>query len=516
MDAEPGCDTPFEKSVTNPEALELARHHHRAGRLAEAEPIYREILAAEPRHADALHLLGVLAGQTGRNEDAVDLLRQSVAIRPGHPETWKNLGVALKDAGRMDEAIAAYREAIALKPDYASAHKNLGSALYHTGQFDDAVAAYRRAIAITPAFAEAHSSLGVALTAAGRLDEAIAACRQAIALHPGNPEAHNNLGNALHENGAHAEAADAYRTALALKPDFAPACNNLGIALHASGQREEAIAAYRRAIALKPDHADVFGNLGNALKDLGRLDEAIAAYRAAIQLKPGSPDWCHVLAALTGDHSSTTTPASYIRKLFDPYAREFDEHLVGKLGYRVPQHLLEAIASLAPGRQFDILDLGCGTGLCGVPFRSIAKSLVGVDLSPAMIAKAAARGIYDRLLTADVTEALQDPAESFDLILAGDLFIYVGDLAGIFSAAARALRPGGLFAFSLERHDGEGFVLHSKVRFAHSLPYIREITRQHHLAEVHLGEITVRKSGPHDANGWIVVLQKPVAPAARL
>jgi len=480
--------------------------------LAEAESISREILTAEPRHADALHVLGVIAGRTGRHGAAVEFLRQSVALRPDHPEAHKNLGIALKDSGQIDEAIAAYRQAITLKPDYAEAHKNLGSALFQKGRLDEAIAAYREAIALRPAFAEAHSNLGAALTTAGRPDEAIAACRHAIALQPGQPEAHNNLGNALHGQGHFAEAVAAYRTALALKPGFAPACNNLGIALHANRQPEEAIAAYRRAIELKPDYADAHGNLAHALKDQGRLDEAIAAYRSALRLKPGSPDWQHVLAALTGDHSSTTTPASYVRKLFDPYAREFDAHLVGRLQYRLPEQLLEAVLAIAPGRQFDILDLGCGTGLCGIPFRSLAKSLTGVDLSPAMIAQAAARGIYDRLLTADLDEALRGAEEKCDLILAGDLFIYTGDLGHVFPAAARALRPGGLFAFSLERHDGEGFVLHSKVRFAHSLPYIRELSHRHRLAELQVREITLRKSGPDDVPGWIVVLQKPPGP----
>ena len=494
--------------VTIRDAFELARQHHRAGRLADAEKIYADILAAEPRHADALHLRGVLAGQTGRRDAAVDWIRQSIAIRPDHPEAHKNLGVALKDSGQLDEAIASYQKAIALKPDYAEAHKNLGGALYQSGQLDEAISAYREAIALKPDFAEAHSNLGVALRASGRLDKAIAACRHAIALKPDDPQAHNNLGNALHDNGQPDEAIAAYRTALRLKPDFAQACNNLGIALKTNDQPEEAIVAYQTAVALKPDYADAFGNLAHALKDQGRLAEAIIAFRAAIELMPDSPEWRHVLAALSGDNSSSATPAGYVRKLFDPYAQTFDEDLVGQLRYRVPEQLLEAILSVAPGRQFDILDLGCGTGLCGEAFRSVSKSMAGVDLSPAMIANADARGIYDRLITADLDEAMRASENSFDLILAADVFIYVGDLCDVFASAGRALRSGGLFAFSLERHEGEGFILHPKIRFAHSLSYIRALARTHRLSELRVREITVRKSGPDDVAGYVVVLQK--------
>jgi predicted TPR repeat methyltransferase len=466
--------------VSIPDTFDHARQHHQAGRLAEAEAIYREILAAEPRHADALHLLGVIAGQTGRKEEAVDFIRQAVALRPNHPEMHKNLGVALNAAGRTDEAIAAYRQAVTLKPDYAEAHRNLGNALYVQGWLDEAIEAYH----------------------------------QAVALDASQPEVRNNLGNALHKTGRHDEAIAEYRAALRLRPGFATASNNLGIALKSAGRADEAIAAYRDAIATKPDYADAFGNLAHALREQGRTAEAVAAYRSAIELKPDSPEWRHVLAALTGDQSSSSTPASYVRNLFDPYAGEFDAHLVEQLGYRVPELFLESITAIAPDRRFDILDLGCGTGLCGVQFRAIAKVLTGVDLSPAMIAKAAEKDIYDRLITGDIAGAMRDQEASFDLILAGDLFVYVGDLRDAFAAAARTLRDGGLFAFSLERHDGEGFVLHSKVRFAHSLAYVRELSRTHHFSEVLVREIAVRKSGADDIPGWIVLLRKPSAPAA--
>jgi predicted TPR repeat methyltransferase len=177
----------------------------------------------------------------------------------------------------------------------------------------------------------------------------------------------------------------------------------------------------------------------------------------------------------------------------------------------VPEHLFETVVAVAPGRKFDILDLGCGTGLCGVLFRPLAGKMTGVDLSPAMIAKAEARGIYERLHTGDLVAAMRDCGDSFDLILAGDTFVYVGDLGAVFDAAAEALRPGGLFVFSLERHEGEGFVLHSKVRFAHSLAYIRGLSRVHRLTEIEAREITLRKSGPDEVAGWVVVLQKPAA-----
>ncbi len=184
--------------VPVPQAFELARQHHRSGRLVEAEAIFRQILATQPRHAGALYRLGVIAHQMGRLDEAIASYRQAIALRPGHPGTHSNLGVALKEKGLLEEAIASYRQAIVLKADDAAAYNNLGNALWENGQPDEAIAALREAIALNPDFAMAHNNLGNALKDRGELDEAIAAHRQAIALQADYSGAHSNLLYTLH------------------------------------------------------------------------------------------------------------------------------------------------------------------------------------------------------------------------------------------------------------------------------------------------------------------------------
>jgi len=272
--------------LTSEQAMRLAVEHHQAGHLQEAECIYRQVLARQPRHAEALGLLGAIAYQTGRNDIAVDLIQQAIALKPGLAEAHNNLGSALKDTGRLDEAIAAYRQAIALKSDFAEAHSNLGNALANAGRLDEAIVAYRQAITLKPDFAEAYGNLGIAMANAGLGDEAIAAYRQAIVLKPDLASAHINLGNALVNAGRLDEAIAACRQTIALKPDIAEAYFNLGNALANARLADQAIAAYRRAIALKPDLTMAHNNLGSVLKDAGRLDEAIAAYRQALTLNP--------------------------------------------------------------------------------------------------------------------------------------------------------------------------------------------------------------------------------------
>ncbi len=247
--------------MTIQQPFEIALQHHQSGRLAEAEALYRQILAVEPRHADALHLLGVIAHQVGRDDLAIDLIRQAIALAPDVPHYHSNLGEACRAIGELDEAIAAYRNAIALKPDYPGAHYNLGNALIDKGQLDEAVGAYRQAVALKSDYPAAHTNLGNALREKGQPDEAIAAYRQAIALQPTLPEAHSNLGAALRDMGHLDEAIAACRQALALHPDFPEVHNNLGTACRDRGQPGEAIAAHRQALALKPDASDLHSNL---------------------------------------------------------------------------------------------------------------------------------------------------------------------------------------------------------------------------------------------------------------
>jgi tetratricopeptide (TPR) repeat protein len=199
--------------------------HHQAGRLREAEQLYRQILAQQPNHADALNLLGMLAGQTGRLDAAPNLIRRAIAICSTNVSYYNNLGNALVDAGQLDEAIAVYRQAMVLSPQFASAHYNMGVALERKRQLDEAIAAYRQAIRLQPDFAEAHNNLGNALIDKGQLDEAMAACRRAIALKGDYAEAHRNLSVALLVRGDLQQAWEEYEWRWKCKDSLSPQGN---------------------------------------------------------------------------------------------------------------------------------------------------------------------------------------------------------------------------------------------------------------------------------------------------
>jgi len=277
--------------LTVDQTLQLAIGHHEAGRLQQAEALYRQILGVQPNHPEALNLLGVLALQAGRPDLAISFIRQVIAVKPHFAGAFNNLGAALDDLGRTDEAIDAYRQAVRIDPLYVHALNNLGTALRRADRLQQSVACFHQLIALNPQLAEAHCNLGASLCALHEFDAALAACRQAIALKPDFAQAYVNLGNVLGNQGALADAIEAYRRAVELAPGLHEASNNLGSALSESRQMEEAVAAFQHALKINPNSADTLTNLGVCLQASGRPHEAFASFQRAIQINPN-----HVLA----------------------------------------------------------------------------------------------------------------------------------------------------------------------------------------------------------------------------
>ena len=263
-----------------------ALEHHRAGRLAEAQRGYRQVLDAVPEHADALHMLGVIAHQNGQNDEAVSLIGEAIGRNGNIPAFHNNLGSALRAQGLLEQAEAAYRRALALKPDHAEAHYNLGLLLLARGAFAEAVGSLQNAAGLRPGHPQTHRALGDALRKEGRIDEALSAYVTALALAPADAEARANYGSALTELGRLGEAAASYREALASRPGFPEAQRNLGAVLLELNRPQDSLAACRRAVELEPCHAEGHRMLGLALRDCGCEREAEAAFRRAIELDP--------------------------------------------------------------------------------------------------------------------------------------------------------------------------------------------------------------------------------------
>jgi Flp pilus assembly protein TadD len=276
--------------ISVPQAFAMACQYYQAGQWQQAELLCREILQADAGQADALHLLGVIAMQTGRAELGVDCLRTALQLRPDFADAHSNLGNCLLEQGKPAEAEVSLRQALRLRPDFAEAHNNLGISLRRQGKPAEAVASLEQALRLRPNYAEAHNALGICLQELGKPAEAMASFEQALYLNPNYAEAHHNLGLGLQSQDKLAEAAAHFQQAVLLKPHHVDAHNNLGSVLLAQGKLEEAAACCRQALALKPDFAEAHNNLGNILREQGNLADAEVSFRQALSGKPDSAE----------------------------------------------------------------------------------------------------------------------------------------------------------------------------------------------------------------------------------
>ena len=356
---------------------------------------------------------------------------------------------------------------------------------------------------------QSHLERGKALAAAGRHADACAAYQQAIGLDPACAEAHYRCGIAWRDQAQFSAAIASYRRALALKPDYIEAHNNLGVVLQLDNRLDEAYACYRRAVELNPDFSQPYINLGRMCEILGTREEATQCYRKAIAAGVDTETFNHFLAAAEGI-TTGRAPAAYSRTVFDNFAMHFDHRLVDDLGYRIPQILGTRVREIRGQRRLRVLDLGCGTGLCGTHIKDACALLAGVDVSPAMLARAADLGIYDALSEMDIAEYLVAArAGEFDVVMAADVFIYIGDLAEIFAQVARVLAADGVFAFSIElaAEDGD-FVLLGSGRYAQSAGYIARLAAQTGLAVIESSAQIIRGAPGTGTQGLVYFLRK--------
>jgi predicted O-linked N-acetylglucosamine transferase (SPINDLY family) len=326
------------------ELLAAAVRHHQSGRFRDAEPLYAQILQSDPHHADALHLLGVLAHQTGRHEAAAGLIGKAIAENAQMPAFHNNLGNALKAQGRLREAAAAYQRALALKPDYFEVYYNLGLIRQAQDRLDEAAACYERVLAHKPDHAEAHNNLGNVLQAQGKFEQALAAYGQALRCRPNFADAYSNAGNVLRALGKADAAIDSYTRALSHHARHAEALHNLGIVLLEQGRLEEAAAASRRALALKPDYPAAHCSLGNTLIEQGNSAAAIDCFRRALELDQSFAEAAIGIATAAVPVFVETVGASLATA--DEFSRALDELTAWDFAH--PQTLGKAVGSHQP------------------------------------------------------------------------------------------------------------------------------------------------------------------------
>jgi predicted TPR repeat methyltransferase len=457
--------------------LALARALEAQDNLNSAILHYRTILGREPAHAEANARLADLLGRTGRRDEALEHARRAVDTDPRHAEALCTLGSLLHEGGDHAQAAAMLERSLAIRPDWSVALNNYGMVLRALGRNDKAAAILAGAVDLRRDHAGTRANLAGALRGLGRLDDARLHAERATRLNSRDPAGWLELGLARRALDMPEAAAAAFERAVAVAPQSVHAHFCLAEACLAEGQKERAIRHFRRCLELDPEdrHGAALG-----------------------------------LAQAGGGEAPGRAPDAYVRQLFDDYAGHFDSALVDKLGYRAPALLAAALDKALGGRRdLDVLDAGCGTGLAAPVLRPLAARLDGVDLSGAMVDKARERGLYDRLEVGELVAALEARPDAYDLVVAADVLVYFGDLEAVAAAAARALKPGGLFAFTVERaEDCASYALGAKNRYAHSPDYVEAVVTAAGFRLVSTERASTRREAGEDVPGLVVVLRR--------
>ena len=423
------------------------------------------------------------------------------------------LAIQFQQQRRLDDAEAIYEAILQVFPQQPDALHYLGVLHHQRGDQQKAIELIRRSIAIQPAYKDAYNNLGNIFKESGKLPEALAAYQKVIELDPDNGPAHNNLGIVFKATREIEKSLDHFRKAIELSPENATIYINLGNTLGQQKKLPEAVAAYRRALAIQPYNDDAYENLCRTLYIAEEHDEAKTVLDQWLEYDPDNPIALHTLAALTGTNVPERASDAYIQRTFAGFAGSFDR-VLQELEYRAPELVAEAVKTGLSGgshSRVEILDAGCGTGLCGPLLRPYASRLTGVDLSPAMIEKARGRKVYDELTAAELTEYLGQNPQRFDLIASADTLVYFGELADVFKVAAGALKPDGLLVFTLEKAQDKGirgFTLNPHGRYSHTEDYVRNTLAEANLDPIAFENAVLRMERGDEVSGLVVTAKK--------
>lgn len=470
--------------ATDRELIEGVTAKFQRGDLAGARADCDRFLAAvdDPaRQAPLRFWLGAIEQRSGALVSAVEQFDIAIKTNRRNPLWLLQAGLAHYHLKALDRAEYLYREALRLQPRYPVAHFNLGVLLQRKRNWTGARRAYEAAIAQQPQFAEALVNLANTLVELAEFDSVEACYRRALAINSQLANAHHGLGLHYLRRHRQAEAARCFETAVEHDPTYLDAWLDLAECFFREGDSTRAIACVDEVLARDASHE-------------------IARFKRA-QFVGGKP--------------ATMLP-QLLERLYAGMANTFDEHLTQRLGYRIPELLVDELQpwlgdfAQRHAQKPTVLDLGCGTGLFGLAVRNFSAALTGVDLSAAMLDKARARGVYDELIENNVLAFLQRDERNFDLIAATDVLIYIGQLESLFALVQARLLPRGMFAFSTESPPEltEDFYLESSGRFAHHNKYIERLAESSGLTVVKRIDTAIRNEKNVPLSGHVFLLQK--------
>lgn len=502
---------------------------------------YKEIIKRDPKNGEALHILGVCAAQRGDLIDSYEFMQKAANLSLNTPEFHNNFGNIYNQLNKRDNAIFHYQKAIELDPEYIFAYNNIGSICLKQGDLSKAQINFETAIKIMPTFSDAHYNLTTVLVKKNLLSAALKQLDIILNFNPKYTEAHHrkaqlsyqigdlltaiyhyqkclelqphsiealyNLGSIFLKLGKPQEAAKYFLRSISLSPD-SETFYNLGVSYMQQDQHKEAIMYFEQTLNFQPNHIGALTNVSSIYLKLGEYSNAAKYFREILRLQPNNNEAYFILSAL-GEINSPfeKAPNLYIQNLFDNYAFHYEEHLA-LLDYKIPELILKTINEITEaGSNWNVLDLGCGTGLVGEKIRPFAKNLIGIDLSEKMLSLAKQKNLYDELSLDDINESIKKYS-NLDLVIAADTLVYIGNLSKIFEQLYTAVKVGGMVIFTIEKTSKYPYELQKTARFAHSKKYIKELVKKYNFDILLQQNAFLRKHNGKNLEGYFYVLKK--------
>lgn len=500
--------------------LQQGQRAHQEGRLAAAEQAYTQVLQIDAQQFDAIHLLGVIAQQRGDYDTAMNFYGKALKRDQRHAGLFANLGACLLQLQQPTEALEALEQAISLDPRSVLAYIIRGKVLRSLKRYQLAIQSFETAMELQIDAIDAYYERGLCLQELALHEDALLdfedglhfAKRTNLTLG----RFHFARGFSLQAMHQWDDAIQSYHAAIDDPATQLKALFNLSLLEASQGHLEQALIWVERAHLV--DSQFIRGHLhhGHLLRQMDRFDEAASAYQEAAAC--GLPfDQLEFLLASLGRHESPhMAPIEYVRELFDQYADHFDHHLSHQLDYQLPALLGRLFKQYLRQSCSHILDLGCGTGLCGAQLRNYTQNLVGVDVSANMLEKAAHREVYDQLHCADILAFLAAQTEqqnSFDAILLADVLVYFGELRQVLAACQHQLRSGALLFFTVELDQPSttaslGYRLQGNQRYAHQEHYLPDIAIQQQWEVIEMHPHALRREGKEMLTSLVCVWRK--------